>query len=228
MPRVALLCCTFAATACGRVNFDHGADAADPTACDFPAPALSSLVDDFSDNNLAPNWFSGGTCIVDTNGELVAPVPANAPNTYCLAYTTVFYRVACDSFFVHVAEATTPTLGVQTVVYLLSEEDQTHNVLVLMDSGGFQLGISGDKSSTVYVPGDYDPVTDAWWRIGGVGGSLQLDTSPDGVTWAKRGSLPLPFPLDAYQITLGAGNYYPIPNPGRARFHCFNVPPPCS
>jgi hypothetical protein len=206
--------------ACGRIGFDS--DQAKP--CDLTAPGVSSLVDDFADGSFEPNWFNGGTCMIESGGALVAAPPANTDGVYCLAYTHALYRIGCDSFFVHVAEATTPIHGSQTVVYLVNDD---HQIYLLLDSGGFQLSADQDIDTTVYLPEPYDPVADAWWRFRGEPGTLYFDTSPDGATWAPRGEIAVSFALEALQVTLGAGTYIPLPDPGTARFRCFNEPPPC-
>ncbi|MBA3455570.1 MAG: hypothetical protein H0T42_20925 [Deltaproteobacteria bacterium] len=196
-----------------------------PLAC----PPASSLVDDFTSGSLAPNWLNGGTCLVETGGQLVASVPANAPSSeYCLAFTTARFQLTCDAFTVHVPETTTPILGVQTVIYLGSPTD---SVNLLLDTGAFILGMNTDFGTSVTLQGEYDPVADAWWRVGAEesteASTVYLDTSADGTTWKRRGSLLLPFSLDDIQIGIGAGTYAPVANPGVARFDCFNVPPPC-
>ena len=113
-------------------------------------------------------------------------------------------------------------LGAQTVMYLLGPP----SVLLIQEGTGFQIG--DDSGGMVGVPDPYDPVADAWWRLRGDPGVLHFDTSPDGIAWRTRADLSISFPLDHQQVTLGAGVYKPLPNPGRATFRCFNQPPPCS
>ena len=90
--------------ACGRFDFAVRVDAGAPRSCNLAVPGASSLIDDFADGVLAPNWYSGGSCIVESAGALVAAPAANTTTSYCLGYTTAFYRLDCDQFTVHVPE----------------------------------------------------------------------------------------------------------------------------
>jgi hypothetical protein len=56
---------------------------------------------------------------------------------------------------------------------------------------------------------------------------MAFATAPDGVTWTQKLTAAAPFAMDHIQIGLGAGVYEPMSSPGQARFHCYNVPPPC-
>ena len=199
---------------CGRADFDALDDGA--PCGPFALPAASSLADDFSSGTLAPNWIDHTGCIVENVGEITAPLPANM-SQFCLAYTVASYHLTCDAITMHVPETTTPTLRVQTVVYIAGATASTD---LILEAGGFQLG-------GVDI-GVYDPVADAWWRLREAAGTLSFDTSPDGTTWSARGGIADPMPLDHIGIIIGAGAYQPIASPGRARFRCYNVPPPCN
>jgi len=224
MPGWALVVCVGAA-ACGRVGFDAPDGSGASPACDLAAPGWSTLVDDFADGNLEPNWFNAGVaCLQETGGELVAAPPANMPGVYCVAYSHALDRLGCDAFFMHVAEATAPVHGSQTVVYITNTD---HSVWMLMDSGGFQMAVDMNPDSIIYAPAPYDAVADAWWRFRGEPGTVYFETSPDGTTWGPRLQIAAPFSLDALQVSIGAGTYLPLPTPGAARFRCFNRPPPC-
>jgi len=208
--------------ACGRVDF-----AAMPDAVECPAtttPPASSLVDDLSSGVLAPSWFPNAMCIAETGGELVAQVPANMQQAYCTATSALELHLTCDAITVHVPEVTTQVAGVQTVIYMFGPGDA---LWLLLDDIGFTL-TDANHVQLDMPPGLYDPVADAWWRLREDGGTVRFDTSPDGIAWAPRAQIPDPFPLDNLRVSLGAGAYFAIANPGQARFHCFNVPPPCN
>ena len=70
-------------------------------------------------------------------------------------------------------------------------------------------------------------MTDVWWRLRERDGAVFFDTSSDGLGWVNRGSAADPIPLDDVTVAIGAGTWLDVATPGRARFHCYNVPPPC-
>jgi hypothetical protein len=213
---------SIAAAACGRVGFDE--PDANLISCESANPPISSLVDDFSDGMYEPNWTNGSSCMTEVGGEMVANVPANdTMHRYCILGTLAKHSLACDAFFVHVAEATTATFGAQTALYV-SDYRNSHEINFLLDNGGFAVGIDTDPA-TIVVSNGYDATADAWWRVRGEGGHLYFDTSPDGASWAVRLDEPYPYSLDEVGVTLGAGTYAPVANPGVARFRNFNLPP---
>jgi len=218
-----------ATSACGRIAFDvgraDGGGSDGPTSscatAVFSRPGASSLTDDFATGMLTDLWAPIAPCIQQTGGELVAmPSPTGS---YCHAWTNATYHLSCDHITFRVAEATIQTNGAQTFVYL-SQQGMTIDLLLEADflfTGG-SLPVGG------YHMGGYDPVQDQWWRIEEADGTLSFSTSPDGVSWQPRGSTPDPMPLDDVQIAIGAGTWQAVASPGQARFHCYNLPPPCS
>jgi hypothetical protein len=117
----------------------------------------------------------------------------------------------------HVPEVTTPVPGVQI--------QAAPTMVLFVENGRFSLGEVGTPGP---FTGAYDPVADAWWRIGESAGSFVFETSPTGVSWIERGSIPITASYDDIGIAFGAGTYLPVASPGRARFRCFNQPPPCT
>lgn len=214
----------FASAACGRVGFaPSGADAdtADgvaPGFCDtatFTTPPASALVDDFT----APTWTSNAACVTVTPSEVTA-APASNSTDYCFVRTVVDRRLTCDAFTVYVPEVTQLGLRSQTFAYVRSG---TEAIDILVEVG-LQMYRNGQR----LVGTDYDLTRDAWWRVRERDGVLYLDTASDGIGWVERLQTPTPFSFDDVRIVLGAGTYEPLPNPGQARFRCFNRPPPCS
>jgi len=209
---------------CGRIAFD--APDADPTSCASAYPPISSLTDEFSDGVFGPNWTNGSTCMAEVGGEMVANVVANdTMGRYCILGTLAHYRLSCDAFFVHLPEVTTATFGAQTGLYV-TDWANGHGINFLLDNGGFAVGIDQDPE-TIVISNGYSATADAWWRVRGEAGHLYFDTSPDGVAWSERLDEPYPYSLGDVGVTLGAGTYAPVANPGVARFRCFNSPPPC-
>jgi hypothetical protein len=125
-----------------------------------------------------------------------------------------------------VLQATTPSAGVQTFVYLdyIDENLMPDTINLLLEGGGFQLGRTADMMS---LTKPYDDVQDRWWRLREAEGRLHFETSPDGTEFTDLGSIADPAPLESVRVRFGAGSYQNLANPGTARFDCYNVPPPC-
>jgi len=186
----------------------------------FAYPPLSSLVDEFAGTSLDAPWFlpNGDNCVAQASGSLVATPPANADN-YCIAYAQGDWHLTCDSLTFELPQVTSPVLGVQTVLYLDSGSSD-HVLDIILEAGGLQW--SGSTNL-----GTYDAVAERWWRLRELDGTLYFETSPDGTTFATRGSMPDPGSLDDVHPDIGAGTYKNVASPGAAAFRCFNSAPPC-
>jgi hypothetical protein len=215
------------ASGTGGAGGSGGAGGGAPPGCNdsFEHPAASSLASDFG-GSAPPGWVDNNAdCTSYQGGELaVSPPPATEGNTsYCKIYTAGFYHLTCDAVTLRVSSIANTASGVHTFVYLSPLGGDEVQAAVLVEGGGFLLGMGGN-----YVPvenGTYDPSDDLWWRIGEREGDLMLETSPDGVRWRVRGTARFPAAVDAVQIELGAGAYQPNIPIGEARFDCYNVPP---
>lgn len=188
----------------------------------FTQPPASSLTDDFSGSTAAPNWNEIDNCINRGPNEIAAAPPPNSSGTYCLYNTANHYHLTCDGITMKVPTVTSSQVGVQTVIYV-NKSGQTDGTAVLLEGGGFSLDVLGN---TVTGPG-YDPTRDAWWAVRERGGTIVFETSPDGVAWTTRMQTPSTMSYDDVQISIGAGMYASVANPGKATFKCYNKPPPC-
>jgi hypothetical protein len=217
--------------ACGRFGFDeHGAQAHDssvavdvattPGFCAtavFANPGTSSFADDFTVDPFTSRWDTAAqTCVTQVGGELVAS--PNGAGEFCHAFTMGDHHLTCDSITVHVAATTRQALGAQTYIYIRSFTN-SQDIQLLQEAGGFTGSIEA---------GSYDAAADAWWRLREQEGTIFFETAPDGLAWAERLRIATPFSLDHVEVGIGAGTYLQVSNPGQARFHCFNVPPPCN
>jgi hypothetical protein len=189
-------------------------------ATDFLHPAASSLVDDFADGSPAPKWARAGCAMQEIDGQLVAAPPADALD-FCFQYTVDAYHLTCSEIAFRLDEATSSTQGVQTFVYI-DTLDGTQRLHLLKDITGFNF--AAPDIAAIPVSGSYDPIAHRWWKLRHDGQLLFFETSPDGETWSVRASAESPISLDSVIIQLGAGTYLSIPDPGVARFACYNVP----
>ncbi len=227
MIRAVLL--TLGTAACGRVGFEPLGGEAFDARPDVPAnycatatfdnPAASSFVEDFTTSA----WAVGVSgCASISPGELVA-TPASNSAQYCFLESQLDLHLTCNSLTVRVPEVTAPLLRVQTFIYVTSGATPLY---LILEGTGLQMGQPGDIDS--FASSDFNHSRDAWWRIREFEGATFFDTAPDGVAWVQRMQIPTPFSFDHVKLTLGAGTYEAVANPGRARFRCFNQPPPCS
>jgi hypothetical protein len=207
---------------CGRLGFDGDDGPNGPGFCAqaaFTNPGTSSLTDDFTVEPFTDRWFPVATCVTQIGGELVAAPPDGS--SYCHAWTLGDHHLTCDSVTVRVGETLAPVLRAQTFLYINSTPDGAQ-LSVILEAGGFQLLEMG-------VPTPYDPVADLWWRLAEYDGELYFKTSADGINFVERARVPTPIPLDHVEIAIGAGTYTgAVPDPGAARFRCYNLPPPCT
>ena len=204
---------------------DAPADGADACATAmFSSPAASSLTDDFSTGMLTDVWAPIAPCIQQTGGELVAA--PDGTGQYCHAWTNASYHLTCDSIVFKVPEVTVQMNGVQTFVYIAQAGTGTFNVALLLEAD-FVFASSAIPAGEIHM-GGYDAAQDQWWKLDEHGGTLSFWTSADAQSWNFRGSTPDPISLDDVQIALGAGTWEVVATPGEARFHCYNLPPPCS
>jgi hypothetical protein len=213
-------------TATSSSGATGGSSGAGGTCAPGAHPPISSLTDDFGDGTPAPAWSPHLACSpVETGGEVVFAIPADVMQ-FCWYQSVDTFRLTCDALTFAVLEATTPTQGVQTFVYLdyIDENLMPDTINLILEGGGFQLGRMSDMTS---LPKPYDPVQDRWWRLREAEGRLYFETSPDGKDFIDLGSIPDPAPLESVRVRFGAGAYQALPNPGTARFDCYNVPAPC-
>ena len=168
-------------------------------------------------------WLPGVSgCASLSPGEVVATPPSDPPE-YCFVESQADLHLSCSSITVRVVEVTAPVLRAQTFIYVSAGPSTLY---ILLEGTGLQMGAPGLPESL--ATSDFNHTRDAWWRIREFEGAAFVDTAPDGLAWVERMQIPTPFSFDQVKVTLGAGTYEVVQTPGRARFRCFNQPPPCS
>ena len=148
--------------------------------------------------------------------------PPSDPPGYCFVAASVDLHLSCSSLSVRVPEVTALVLRAQTFIYVSSGNSRMN---LILEGTGLQFGEPGTGAMAT---SDFDHTRDAWWRIREFEGVTFVDTAPDGIAWVERMQIPTPFSLDHATFALGAGTYEIVNTPGRARFRCFNQPPPCN
>lgn len=159
---------------------------------------LSTLVDDFNDDQIGPQWPLSYGGAAEVGGR--ARVPCSSVSYAGYQTDTIW---TFDQFSLQVP--TFPALAGATVecytsawIFSGSQDGGTHvgflgdhttGSLYFMSRVGYV-----DAAATSVV---LDPVVHRWWRLRLSGPDLLWDTSPDGITWTNRRTLTAPAWLTA-------------------------------
>ncbi len=154
-------------------------------------PSLSSLVDNFNDDVIAPDWGNSYGGVSESGG--LAHVPCTTG--FAGLQTAYAWTLAGASFFVKVVTAPDGTGATEAYC----------GVLVNGDASGTRIGFTVNavtdmlrmQSDTGYFDASaveiaYDPVAHAFLRLREDGTNVYWDTSPDGTTWTNRRTLATP------------------------------------
>ena len=155
-------------------------------------PSLSSLVDNFNDGVIGPNWGNSYGGVTETGGRARVPCVAGAYAGYQTAYS---WTLAGASFYVKVV--TTPAVSGATEAYcgvLVNSGVDGTRIGFIINSVTGQLKMSSE--SGYFDPGavtiTYSATTHAFLRLREDGTNVYWDTSPDGTTWTNRRTLASP------------------------------------
>ena len=155
-------------------------------------PSLSTLVDNFNDNTIGPEWGNSYGSVSETGGRARVPCDTGFSG-YQTAYS---WTLAGASFFVKIP--TVPAASTATEAYcgvlVNSGTDGTRIGFTVKAPGG---GVLRMQSDSGYFDGaaveiTYDPVNHAFLRLREDGTNVYWDTSPDGTTWTNRRTLASP------------------------------------
>jgi hypothetical protein len=163
-------------------------------------PSLSTLVDNFNDNVIAPDWGNAYGGVTESGGKAHVPCVAGAYAGYQTSYT---WTMAGASFFVKVVAA--PAASTATEAYcavMVNAPNINDNTGPTFGYRcGFMInavtGMLRMQSDTGYfdagaVEITYNGTTHAFLRLREDGTNVYWDTSPDGTTWTNRRTLATP------------------------------------
>jgi hypothetical protein len=85
------------------------------------------------------------------------------------------------------------------------DSDAMHLALYVEDGDTLTAEVAGTGADDDWVPVEYVPAMDVFWRIRGEGGLVHWESSQDGAGWESIHSQAAPFPLDEVQVSFGAG-----------------------
>jgi hypothetical protein len=158
-------------------------------------PSLSTLVDNFNDNTIGPDWGNAYGGANETGGQARVPCIAGSYAGYQTAYT---WTLAGASFFVKVVTA--PAASTATEAYcavMVNAPDIATSGVRIGFTVNAVTGMLRMQSDTGYydaaaVEITYSPTTHAFLRLREDGTNVYWDTSPDGTTWTNRRTLATP------------------------------------
>jgi hypothetical protein len=158
-------------------------------------PSLSSLVDNFNDNTIGPDWGNSYGGAYESGGQAHVPCVAGAYVGYQTAYS---WTMAGASFYVKVV--TVPAASTATEAYcsvLVNAPDIATSGLRIGFTINAVTGMLRMQSDTNYFDASaveiaYSPTTHAFLRLREDGTNVYWDSSPDGATWTNRRTLATP------------------------------------
>ena len=152
-----------------------------------PAPAMSTLTDDFATDDLSALWGNSFGGVTVSGGEAVLPCNAD----FSGLQSTIAYDLTGSFAFTQI----TPDIGDGSQTMLLLSPDFTNGYLIGYISGDLvaQTATGGTATTLSSIP--YDPVNHAWLRISEAAGTITYATSPDGLTWTTQATSGEPEPV---------------------------------
>ncbi|MGW6531457.1 hypothetical protein [Streptomyces venezuelae] len=186
-------------------------------------PLLSTLIDNFNDNVIGPEWGNAYGGVSEVGGR--ARIPCTAGN-YAGYQTAKAYTLAGSSVYLQVpvaAAANGATVEAQTVFAITPDPTQGTNLAININTVANTIRF---ESNVAYTDGaavslTYSAATHLWLRIRETGGNVLWDTSTDGSTWTNRRTLATPAWVTAATNTL-ALDLWSYRNNGTSNFAEFD------
>jgi hypothetical protein len=172
----------------------------------------ASLVDDFADGALAPEWVpysDPGCTIAEVPSDLLIVLDGIGADD-CGILSDHLFDLR-DSTFAIDAGGTPGVATVSTYIEVDAADDLTTQLRFELDGTDLDLEqqVAGVDTDVVLVP--HDPVDHRWWRIGAAGGRFRLEASPDGSAWTVLLEGDARFDLSTVRLEIGAETVEPGP-----------------
>ncbi|MGW0905017.1 hypothetical protein [Streptomyces sp. NPDC002853] len=154
---------------------------------------LSTLVDNFNDGIIGPDWGNSYGGVTETGGRARLPCVAGNYSGY---QTAKVWTLAGSSVYLQVPTAPAANGGspeVQVVFSIITNTAGTNLAFNINTAAG----TIRCESNVAYFDGaavslTYSAVTHLWLRIRETGGNVLWDTSTDGSSWTNRRTLATP------------------------------------
>jgi len=162
-------------------------------------PLLTSLVDNFNDNVIGPDWGNSYGGVTESGGK--AHVPCTT--SYAGYQTSYTWTLAGASFYVSVTNVPAASTATEAYTSLFVNApgigDNTNplygtRIGFVINVVTTQLKMSSESSyfDAGAVSIAYSGTTHKFLRLRETGGTVFWDTSPDGTTWTNRRTLATP------------------------------------
>lgn len=157
-------------------------------------PSLSTLIDNFNDGAIGPNWGNSYGGVTETGGQ--AHIPCTT--SYAGYQTAYSWTMAGASFYVAVTSIPAASTATEAYIGVLVNspdvETSGNRIGFIINS---VTGLLRCKNDTGYfdagsVDITYSPTTHKFVRLREDGTNVYWDTSPDGTTWTNRRTLATP------------------------------------
>lgn len=155
-------------------------------------PLLTTLVDNFNDNVIGPNWGNSYGGATETGGRARVPCAAGV---YAGYQTGRAWTLAGASVYLKLVTLPAPSTGT----------DVSASFLATSATAGTSIGfkynaVTGKlrlQANVAYYDGaatelTYSPTDHLWLRLREDGANVYWDTSPNGSTWTNRRTLATP------------------------------------
>lgn len=189
---------------------------------EIPACLFDQFLDSRVDAGMWELWLPANEPIVvsEQPGKLAIEIAPDVGRLYNGLQSRGRYDMLGGDVAVEV-EPAGQEIGVETTMGV--ELDSTLGFEMSAYADRLHLVVHSSGGVTNSIPIDYDPVAHRFWRIrhDTNAGTMEMETSPDGVAWTSRRSAALARPPTGVIVTLLAGTYIDrgAETPGVAYFH---------
>jgi len=162
-------------------------------------PLLTSLVDNFNDNVIGPDWGNSYGGVTESGGK--AHVPCTT--SYAGYQTSYTWTLAGASFYVSVTNVPAASTATEAYTSLFVNApgigDNTNPLygtrigfVINVVTGQLKMSSESSYFDAGAVSIAYSGTTHKFLRLRETGGTVFWDTSPDGTTWTNRRTLATP------------------------------------
>ena len=187
----------------------------------IPACLLDLFLDSRVDSGMWELWLPENEPVVvsESSGQLGITLAPNVGRVYNGIQSRGRYDMLGGDVRVEVAPAS-QEVGVETTFSVEVDSSSGFEMSAYANRLHLVVHSSGGVSNSIAI--DYDPVAHRYWRVrhNGDAGTIELETSPDGVAWTSRRSSTVVRPPTSVIVSLLAGSYIDlgVADPGVAYF----------
>jgi hypothetical protein len=189
---------------------------------EIPACLFDQFLDSRVDVGMWELWLPANDPIVvaEQPGRLAIEIPANVGRIYNGIQSRGRYDMLGGDAAVEV-EPAAQEIGVETSFQVDIDSTLGYEMSAYAERLHLVVYTSGGITNSVAI--DYDAIAQRFWRIrhDTTSGTMEMETSPDGVAWTSGRSAPLPRPPTGVIVSMLAGTYIDrgVSAPTTAYFH---------